>query len=463
MTVAMKPLFWHQGLFLQPQHFQQEDLYARSLLFPFQTFIQPYFWGVCEIRILESALKNQVLEITGASLVFRDGAWVTWPGNSMLQSRSFKGSWVESDKPLTVYLGLRRWDGSQSNVTVLARPEDLQSANSRYVSPADPENVDDLYQHGPEAKVKYLYHLLRIFWESEIDDAGDYDLVPVARLEFDGHDTILSRQFAPPSLTISCSDIVLGAVKSIREQVVSRCRLLEEYKQPKGMQIQEGDSNGLTYLLFLRSLSRYAPLLYQITETPDIHPWNAYSLIRQLVGELSTFTDRIDFLGKLKDETDLLPAYDHEDIGRCFTDAQMLVEELLSQIMIGAENIIYLRREADYFTASISAETFDNRNAFYLMLRTSGDNAVVAEMIERKVKVSSGERMPLLVKRALSGMPLDQLTVLPPGLPRRGDSLYFKLDRGSVDWTDIQKHGNICLYWNGAPEDTTGEIIIMRR
>lgn len=233
MTEPIKPIFWYQGLFLQPQHFQQNDLHTHSLLFPLQTFIQPYFWGASQIRIRESALKNQVVEIAEGSIVFRDGTWVTYPGNALLQSRSFKGSWVESDKPLKVYLGLRRWDQSRNNVTTLKQPDDLQTANSRYVSPADPEDVNDLYQSGPEAQVKYLYHVLKIFWESEFDDAGDYDLIPIAQLEFDGHETVLSRQFAPPSLTLDCSETILGIVKSIREQVTSRCHILRGVQTPQ--------------------------------------------------------------------------------------------------------------------------------------------------------------------------------------------------------------------------------------
>ena len=43
-----RPLFWHQGLFLQPQHFQLEGLHTRSLLAPFHEFLTPHFWGVGE-------------------------------------------------------------------------------------------------------------------------------------------------------------------------------------------------------------------------------------------------------------------------------------------------------------------------------------------------------------------------------------------------------------------------------
>ena len=463
MTEPVKPIFWYQGLFLQPQHFQQNDLHIQSLFYPLQTFVQPHLWGTCGIRIQESALKNQVLEIVEGSILFRDGTWVSYPGNAMLRARSFKESWSELDKPLKVYMGLRRWDPSGSNVTVLKQPDDLATASTRFVSPVDPENVKDLHQAGVDAQVKYLYHAVKIFWENEVAGAGDYDVIPIAQLEFDGYDTILSRRFAPPTPTLSCSDVILGVVKDIREQVTSRCRILEEYKNPRGMQIQEGDVNALTYLLALRSLNRYVPLLHHLTETPHIHPWNAYALIRELVGELSTFTDRIDSLGKLKDGTNLLPAYDHENLGGCYKEAQTLIEELLNQIMIGAENVIYFVRDGDYFKAQIPMEAFDTRNMFYLILKMSGDEVTVRDMVHRMVKISSAEKMPQLVKRALPGMPLDQVTVLPPGLPRRADSLYFKLDRSCPDWLDIQKNANVCLYCSGAPEETTVEIIIIRR
>ena len=50
-----RPLFWHQGLFLQPQHFQLADLYFQSLLTPLHNFLQPYLWGVQRWEIAEAA------------------------------------------------------------------------------------------------------------------------------------------------------------------------------------------------------------------------------------------------------------------------------------------------------------------------------------------------------------------------------------------------------------------------
>jgi len=463
MKEPTKPIFWRQGLFLQPQHFQQNDLHAQALLQPLQTLVQPFFWGVVRISIRESALKNQVLDIVDGDFLFRDGTWITYPGNALLQPRSFKDNWDTSDKPLKVYLGVRQWTRAENNVSILMSNEDLQAARTRYVSPVDPEQVGDLYQPGTDGQVPFLYHALKIFWEGEIENAGHYELLPIAQLEFDGNHTALSRRFAPPTPTVSSSPILGGVLKNIREQITARCRVLEEYKQPRGWYIQEGDANALTYLLALRSLNRCVPLLHHIADTPHVHPWNVYALLRELVGELSTFTDRIDCLGRLKDGTPLVPPYDHERPGDCFLDAQTLVEELLNAIMVGAENVIPFRRDGDYFYAQLPGDLFDSRSQAYLLLRSGSPKEELEGLVHRTVKISSVERMPTLVRRALPGMSLDQISVVPPGLPRRPDSLYFKLDRSSTDWEDIQKHGNICLFWSGAPDETVAEIIVIKR
>ncbi|MCX5855853.1 MAG: type VI secretion system baseplate subunit TssK, partial [Deltaproteobacteria bacterium] len=196
---------------------------------------------------------------------------------------------------------------------------------------------------------------------------------------------------------------------------------------------------------------------------PHIHPWTVYGILRSLIGELSVFTDRIDALGRLKDGTELLPAYRHDQLGSCFQEAKTLIDELLNGIMIGAENVIHLIRDGDYFRVLIPVETFDNRNLFYLMLRSSVNIDEWEQTILHMVKISSAERLPILIKRALPGMPLDQITVLPPGLPRRTDSTYFKLDRSNTEWSEIQKQQNICLYWSHAPEDTLAEIIVIKK
>jgi type VI secretion system protein ImpJ len=40
-----RPLFWHHGLFLQPQHFQLSDRYLQSLLNTVYRLLMPHLWA----------------------------------------------------------------------------------------------------------------------------------------------------------------------------------------------------------------------------------------------------------------------------------------------------------------------------------------------------------------------------------------------------------------------------------
>jgi type VI secretion system protein ImpJ len=293
------------------------------------------------------------------------------------------------DKPFNIYIGLRKWNPQGENVTTIKNPEDAAAIATRFSSPADPEEISDISQSHLKARIKFLKHALRIFWENETEGAGDYELLPLAQMEFDGNDIILSPTFVPPVISIACSDILTGLVKGIREEVTLRCSVLEEYKHPKlNQSTQDADeSNYMVFLLALRALSRYVPLLHHHTAgSPPVHPWTMYGILRSLVGELSVFTDRIDALGRLKDGTELLPAYRHDQLGSCFQEAKILIDELLNGIMIGAENVIHLIREGDYFRALIPVETFDNRNLFYLMLRSTVNSEEWEQTIQHMVK-----------------------------------------------------------------------------
>ncbi len=107
MTIQ-RPLFWHQGLFLQPHHFQLLDLTSQSQLSPFRDFLMPYFWGVWELEIHRAALGNRSFNALKGEFLFPDGTHVVFPGNALIEPRSFDEAWVEGGKPFTVFIGLRK-------------------------------------------------------------------------------------------------------------------------------------------------------------------------------------------------------------------------------------------------------------------------------------------------------------------------------------------------------------------
>lgn len=458
-----RPLFWHQGLFLQPQHFQLYDLAAAARHEPYRRYLEPHFWGVGEIEIQRAALGTRSFGLVRGSFLFPDGTWAEYPGNALIEARSFDEAWVEGGKPFPVYVGIRKWNEAGENVTVLSRLQGMTDVTTRYVAAADPEEFRDLHAGGPPGKVKRLFHLLKIFWETEREQLGDYLLVPVAQLERMGEEIRASEKFAPPVLAVSASPPLANLVREIRDQLAARARQLEEYKRQRGIQTAEFGSRDMVYLLALRSLNRYVPALYHVTEAASVHPWPVFGLLRQLIGELSSFSEGVSVLGEAPDGMRLLPPYDHANLYRCFLLAQALVSRLLDEITAGPEHVMRLLFDGTYFATELPPAVFEGRNRFYLVLRTEEDPRAVLATIETAAKLGSREALPLLIARALPGVGLEHLPVPPQELPRRANTLYFAVDHHGEQWAGVEKGRNLALYWDDAPQDLEAELMVVGR
>lgn len=463
MMDVERPLHWRQGLFLQPHHFQLFERSLRSLFAPSQNLATPYFWGVEDVEIEKTALGTRSFVVGKGSFLFSDGAYVSFPGNAFLEPRPFNDAWIEGGLPLTVYVGIRKWNSSGENVSIVEKTEGLSSINTRFVSPAQAEEVKDLHSGGPSAEVERLTYHLKIFYETEREHLGDYLLIPIAQLEKMGDEVMLSEHFIPPCLSITGSDTLFKIVKEIRDQLAARSRQLEEQKRQRGIQSAEFGSRDMVYLLALRSINRYVPALFHITDTKQVHPWAVYGLLRQLIGELSSFSEKVDVLGQMESEGSILPVYEHLEIWPCFSAAQTLVSMLLDEITAGPDYIIRLVYDNTYFAADLKPAIFEGRSRFFLVLKTDTDPKLVVGSAINDAKLSSREHLPILIARALPGLGLEHLPVPPQELPRRAGSVYFAIDHHGNQWAKVKKGNNVALYWDNAPKDLVAELMVVGR
>jgi type VI secretion system protein ImpJ len=455
------PLYWYQGLFLQPHHFQQLEQNLWGSLLPRFAMLQPFFWGVRGLEFRESSLVDQVLEITQGEFLFKDGTLASLPGNAQLASRSFKKTWTETDRPLKAFVGIRRWQ-ERPNVTLVDTASEPGEIPTRFLCPVDPREVKDLHQEGPDASLRLLTHALRIFWEDELPGLGDYELLPVAVVENSRGALRLSSVYTPPAVQVSDSDALTQILREIRDQALSFSRNLEEYKgaQEGG----DGQAGVATYLAALRMLGRYVPQLQHLATNPGIHPWDLHVLLRQFAGELSCFSTRVNVLGRLPDGRSLVGDYSHEDSLPGFIELQTLIVELLGSLLVGPLRIIDLIREGAMFLATLPPEVVDSACELYLSLRTTAPaKTQLAESLVRIAKLGSQERVPALVARALSGVRLERRTVTPPGLPKHPDAIHFWIDQRDPQWQEIKRTQSFCFYWDQAPEDTTAEIVVLQK
>lgn len=458
-----KPLFWHQGLFLQPQHLQFNDLFNQSSLTPYYKYLHPYLYGVGPFKIEDSALSNFSFEINTGEFWFADKTYAVVGENAIIESRYFKEIWDDEMDELTVYVGLKKFSHSGDNVSIVRKGQSLTDVHTRFIAGEDPEKAMDLHKGDTPANIKLMTLVLKIFFQPEIEQLGNYELIPVARIKRQGEKIHISDTYAPPCISIHCAAMLHAQITEIFNQILFKNRELEAYKAQRGIHNAEFGSKDMVYLLALRSFNRYIPVLAHMLEEPGAHPWDVYSTIKQFVGELSSFTETIDVLGRDESGELRIPPYDHNSLSSCFSRAAALITALIDEITAGPEYIIPLEYDDVYYSAVLKSEFLKSSNQYYLVMRTEDEVTDILETLDTQVKLGTTKTLPLLVERALPGVGLEYLATPPQELPRRRDSIYFQIDHHSEQWGHVEKDKNIGLYWNVPPKEVRIELMIINR
>ena len=458
-------IHWHQGMFLQPQHFQLAERQQFMHTRPIAQSGLPHFWGIGELSLSAAAVANQRIEIQSARLLFEDQTYVEYPGNAVIAHRSFDASRITGERPMRVYLGLRRFSHDGGNVSAGAEYADGALAPVRYATTWRTQEVADLYGEGPAAQVRSLMHVVRIFFDHELDSLQDYELIPIASVQSDGTSVRLAEDVVPPCYTLAASAVLEQEVKDIRDELAARARQLQAYKRPQDAQRGGGGEGGsdTSLLLALRSLNRYCPLLQHLSEDARVHPWHVYGLLRQVVGELSSFSDRFNMFGESEDGSPGLPAYDHRDLHRCFARAHELISHMLNEITVGAEFIVPLVLDGTFYTGQLPKRFFTEHNRFYLMLQSPLGMEQIEQAVGADARLGPTGEMPKLTSLALPGLELIHLATAPRGLPRRADAHYFRIDQIGRQWEAIERDGEIALAWVDPPEGLRADIVVVRR
>lgn len=441
-----QPVFWHQGLFLQPQHLQQHDQWVNGLNEPIYDYFIPHSWGVGSITINESLLTAGIFSLEKGTFIFQDHTCIDITQNSLVDATSFDEQWVERNKPLAVFIGLRKLDSHRYNTT--SALNDTSSERDTRFTESGREDVEDIYSGGQPANVATMQYNLKIFFSHDTEEKDGYFLIQIALLEQSGGEITLSENFIPPSLAINSSKKLHGIISEVNNQMASRGNNLEAYRREKGVHNSEFGTREMVYLLALRSLNRYYPLLNHYLRTAQTHPWNCYSLLLQIIGELSSFSENVSALGQFSDSNKQVSEYNHKNLFECFSSAIYTIKYLLNNITAGPDSVVPLNFDGTYYYADLKNVSLDRWNEYYFVvdIGKAENMEMVGKSISGMAKLSSKENMPTLHSNSLPGVRLEQLATPPRELPKKVASLYFKIDSHSDKWQELEKEKNMALY-----------------
>lgn len=459
-----QPIFWHQGLFLQPQHLQYQSLNAQSASANAFKLASGNVWGVANMAIDEHALNSQIFQLNYLNLVFEDGTAVDMHSNALIKPRSFESNWPDKSQPLKIFVGLKNLSKQVKNTTLVPSYDAAGDMNSRYVCADAGQELLDLHQGEGTTQLKTMKHALNVFFNDEVEDAADYQLVQVAQLELAGEEVTLSASFSAPSLYVGAAKQLHDLLKSTRDELMGRSKQLENYKSTSTSRAAEFNPVAERYRSALRVLARYIPSIHHVCENPFIKPSDAYAILRGLVGELSTYSHRYSILGEPQASgAEALPAYQHRNAAQSFLAAKKIIVQLLDELTVSPELLARFEKdEQGRFTCQLSKEFFARQHSLYFVLETSTPTADFINSFNTFSKLAAENMVDIYAARALPGLETQLQTEQPSGLEQRAKVTYFTVNRDSEKWREIEQQGMAALIWDDAPEDLSVEMVVVR-
>ncbi|HOW75859.1 MAG TPA: type VI secretion system baseplate subunit TssK, partial [Candidatus Competibacteraceae bacterium] len=275
---------WSEGMFLRPQHFQQQDRYLEALVRQSCNPLRPYAWGVVELALDREALALGKVGVTTARGLLPDGTPFSIPDHDPPPPPLEIDADVR-DTRVMLALPLRR--------TGMADVErgDYQDTSARYRATAREVRDNNIDTANNSAQVEIGERRLRLFLDTR--DSSDYTCISIAQvLEKRSDQTVvLDADYLPPCLDCRGVPALKGFVTEVLGLLHQRGDALAE--RVVGAGAARGANLDIAQFLRLQAVNRFEPLFAHLADMPGLHPETFYQIALQVAGEMATFTDKV--------------------------------------------------------------------------------------------------------------------------------------------------------------------------
>ena len=426
-----RKVLWSEGMFLRPQHFQQQeryyDLAARHRL----AAVSQFGWGFVEIGIDEDALALGTLRLHRARGLLPDGTPFAVP-------EDISGALavdVEAGERNSVYcLALPPEQDVEGGVVFV--DDDVGAA--RYL--AELVEVADVNAAGAGvAELQCCRMRLRLMPERKVPPG--WARLRVARVvERQANNlVILDRSFIPPMLDCRRDAALDGFAKEITGLLDQRGLALAE-------RVSAGGRGGLSEVadfILLLLVNRHLPEMRHFAEVDGLHPVRLYRIFLGLAGELASFAnaDRrpVEF-----------PAYEHDDLQRSFQPLMVELRRALSLVLEQTAIRIDLEERKYGIRVALVPERQLFRGAsFVLAVFASLPPDQLQAQFVTQAKVGPVEKIRDLVNLHLSGVRLKPLPGVRRELPDQAGYIYFELDSHHELWRELDRSAGMAIHVSG--------------
>lgn len=422
---------WSEGMFLNPQHFQQQDRYFEQFVEGRCSAFGAYGWGWHDFSIDQKLLNLGKLSVSHGRGVLPDGTPFSFPGGDepppVLEI-------PENTHNAIVYLAIpvRRPEA----VDVLP-PEGGQGL-ARYQ--AEETEVRDTASDAAGAS-KIQIGKLRLRLLLETDDLSGYACIGVARIAEAREDkhVSLDDQYIPPCIDSAASPRLKGFVNELGGMLHHRGEALAG-------RLADARSAGTAEVadyMMLQLINRIEPMVLHLARLQGLHPQELYSECLQIAGELSTFTSKTRRPAEF-------PVYLHDQLQETFAPVISFLYQCLTHVQEQtAIALSFVDSKYGIRVAQIPDRTLIDNAIFVLAVRANVPSESVRQHFPAQAKLGPVERIRQLVNVSMPGILLKPLAVAPRQIPFHSGFTYFELERNSDFWKELRNSGGFALHVGG--------------
>ncbi len=433
--VSRNRVVWSEGLFIKPQHFQQQQRYNEYIVDERVSSVSQYLFGVSELSLNPEYLSFGRIAIERAVGVMPDGTVFRIPQEDQMPD------------PLEVV------DDSLANqIVYLALP--LRSDSLMEISHADAQGtgryiaskqeVRDVHTpQGDTALMDVSPVQPRLMLEKQ--DRSSFSSIAIARIlekRPDGS-VMLDPDFIP------CHLNVVG-VPTLHRFINEMSGLMRERAKNIATRIGSPSQGGVADVsdfMLLQALNRLQPNLQHLASLRSLHPERLYQALSTICGELATFTD----------ESRMPPqftVYQHEMPTESFRTLMMKLRQSLSIVLEPrAVSIQLQKRSYGLMVAPIQDQSLLDSADFILAVRARMPLEDLRRLFVQQTKASSVEKIRELISLQLPGIPVNPLPVAPRQLPYHAGYTYYQLDKTSDAWRMLQNSSGFAFHVAGEFEE----------
>jgi type VI secretion system protein ImpJ len=425
-------VLWGEGLFLRPQHFQQQDRYHESRLHQTASALHPYSWGVRKLVLDQEALRSDTLRVLELSLIFPDGEVVRAPDGDALPPQVRLDQLPGDTQTITFHAALPAMKDHGDNC---AR-HGSDAIDTRFAR-IDHE-TQDMFTRAADAPVTFLTRTLRLVSDADALTAFvSFPLLRLRRLATGGFE--LDPGFAPPCLSIEAAPALRLQLARLMEKMLAKVNALYGHHREPSKNVVELRGGDVSSFWLLHTASTGYAALSHLFNQAELHPERLFEQLLHLAGGLMTYSRNY----RLEE----LPAYKHDDPAPAFARMDQMIRDLLDTVISSKYFSINLTHDRPpYYLGTLDSGKITPQTTLYLAVAADMPAVKLVDIVPLRFKLGAPEDVDKLVLSAMPGVKLVHAPQVPAALPVRPDTYYFMLENRGPLYESMLKTQAISIY-----------------